>query len=216
MNPHLSGATPPAEMPTDPVQPYAAYELRPLRTGAERAEAAALVTDRLHWLARKYPPGPAATSVSEIFRQAAVSVPLGLFDEGTLICCLTLDREPDTRCWGSASCGPALLLRHVYSLPGQGGVRVARLLTMWAADQAARSDLPWVRVEATLAAGASPADVVAYLISYVTDMGWTSLGTATGSVGERITRLHRPAEHIPNLSSVVRSVVPLTGEGNPS
>ncbi|MEU6813991.1 hypothetical protein [Streptomyces sp. NPDC046860] len=209
MSPHLSGATPPAETPTGPVQPYAAYEMRPLRTDADWAEAAALVTDRLEWLARKYAPRIGAANVPQLSRET--SVPVGLYDDGLLVCCLMLDRDPDTRRWGREDGGPALLLRHVYTLPGQGGMGVARLLTMWAADFAARSGLPWVRVEALLAAGtATPAEVVAHLIEYVAALGWTSLGTATGSLGERVTRLHRPAEHIPTLTVAIHCTVPLT------
>ncbi|MFB7776250.1 hypothetical protein [Streptomyces bauhiniae] len=197
--------------PPSPAVPHAPFEMRPLRTGAERAEAAALVTDRLDWLARRNPQSTGAAHVPDLFREAPEPTAVGLYDDGRMICCMVLDRAPDTRRWGHEDRGPALLLRHVYSLPGQGGMSVARLLTMWAAEYAARSGLPWVRVEALLVGGtATPAEVVAHLIEYVADLGWTSLGNATGALGERVTRLHLPADHIPTLTVALHCTVPLT------
>ncbi|MGW2695667.1 hypothetical protein [Streptomyces sp. NPDC001296] len=190
-----------------PRSAYAAYEIRLLRTDAERDEAAALVTDRLDWLARRYQPCPAAAKIPTLFRETAL--PTGLFDDGVLVCCLLIGREPDVRCWGSAGCGPALLLRHVYALPGHAGPGVARLLTLWSSDYAARIGRPWVRVEALLAAGAdTPAELVSHLITYVNDLGWTSTGTGPGTDGERVARLQLPAERRLNLRDVVRCTLP--------
>ncbi|MGW4199031.1 hypothetical protein [Streptomyces sp. NPDC005004] len=191
-------------------QSYAAYEMRPLHTAAERAEAEALVTDRLAWLGRKYRPYASSAHVPGLFRETAARMPLGMFDDGLLICCLMLGREPDTRCWGSADCGPALLLRHVYALPGQAGTGVARLLTLWATDYAARAGLPSVRVEALLTSGAdTPAELVARLTAYLADLGWTSTGRGIGTDGERVARLQSPAEHRPALSDIIRCAVTL-------
>ncbi|MGV9318249.1 hypothetical protein [Streptomyces sp. NPDC003660] len=191
---------------------YAAYEMRPLHTGAERAEAAALVTDRLNWLDRKYRPcDSSASHVPGLFREAAVPVlPLGLFDDDVLICCLMLGRDPDMRCWESSDYGPALLLRHVHALPGQASTGVARLLTLWATDYAARAGLPWVRVEALLTSGTdTPAELVAHLIAYLTGLGWTSVGKGVDADGERVARLRTPAERRPTLPDVIRCTVPL-------
>ncbi|MGW4289591.1 hypothetical protein ACWEIK_21970 [Streptomyces sp. NPDC004673] len=214
-------STPPTDTVRTPPSPgsvpHAPFEMRPLRTDAERDEAAALVTDRLDWLARKHPPSTGAANVPDLIREAPVPTAVGLYDDGRMICCLILDRAPDTRRWGHEDRGPALLLRHVYSLPGQGGMSVARLLTMWTTDYAARSGLPWVRVEALLAAGAdTPAEVVAHLIEYVADLGWTSLGNATGALGERVTRLHLPAEPHPTLTVAIHCTVPLTDDRSTS
>lgn len=210
MSTYLPSTAHPPGLPTDPAPTYSAYEMRPLRTDAERAEAAALVTDRLNWLAHRCPPQAGVATVPQLFREASVPDAVGLFDAGILICCLMVDRHPDTRRWGNADRGPALLLRYVHSLPGQGGARVARLLTMWAADYAARNELAWVRIEALLAARADqPAEVVAHLIAYITNTGWTTHGSAANSFGERVARLHRPAERIPNLTNAIRCTVPL-------
>ncbi|MGW4442012.1 hypothetical protein [Streptomyces sp. NPDC004682] len=206
----VSGTTQVPVLPPGTGQSYAAYQIRPLGSDAERAEAEALVIDRLAWLGRKYRTCASAAHVPGLFREAAVHVPLGMFDDGVLICCLMLGRAPDTRCWGRSGCAPALLLRHVYALPGQAGTGVARLLTLWATDYAARVSLPWVRVEALLASGAdTPAELVAHLTSYLADLGWTSTGRGVGADGERVARLQSPAEHRPALSDVIRCTVPL-------
>ncbi|MFG3199828.1 hypothetical protein ACGFYT_27265 [Streptomyces sp. NPDC048208] len=207
MNLPSTGATHVGLLPAGQGQPYAAYEIRSLVTDAERAEAEALIIDRLDWLARRYRTRPdAAEMIPPLFREAAL--PTGLFDDGVLICCLLVDRDPDVRCWGTASCGPGLLLRHVYSLPGRASAGAVRMLTLWSSDVAARMGWPWVRAEALLAAGAdTPAELIAHLSRYAANLGWTSLGTGRAVSGERVVRLHLRAELHENLSAVVRSTI---------
>ncbi|MGW1006476.1 hypothetical protein [Streptomyces sp. NPDC002520] len=202
-----------ARIPVPASPTGAVYEMRLLRTDAERDEAAALVTDRLNWLARKHLTVPGGQGVPKFFRDAQ-NLPLGLFDDGVLICCLILNREPDLRHWGTAGDGPTLSLRHVYTLPGHAGIGIARRLTLWASDYAVRTDRPWVRLEALLARDTLLAEPVTHIFSCVRSLGWTSAGNGPGTNGARAVNLQMPAELRPSLPEVIRCTVPLNFEWN--
>ncbi|MGW0883257.1 hypothetical protein [Streptomyces sp. NPDC002671] len=201
------------QLPDAPDRPYAAYQMCPLRTSAEHAEAAALVVDRLDWLTRKGLPVPSRVDVPALFRDVRTES-VGLFEDGVLVCCLILDLDPNLRHWGITDAS-SVFLRHVYTLPGLAGISVARVLTLWASDVAARRGRSWVRTEALLARSDLPADPVSHLIAYVSDLGWSHVGTGTSVGGERIARLQLAAEHRPALANVIDSTVPVP-TGSPS
>lgn len=172
------------------------YEMRSLRTGAERAASAALVEDRQRWLTLRGLSVPAGADIPALFRNPQAEL-AGLFEDGLLLACMILQREPDLG-WGA---GPSLFLGHVHTLPDRSDDTI-RLITLWASDFAARLDLPLVRAEA-LARRPLDADPIARFLKRLTDMGWDLRGSGTGQTGERVARLELATEHRPGLSTLV-------------
>ncbi|MFF2929083.1 hypothetical protein [Streptomyces mirabilis] len=172
------------------------YEMRSLHTDAERAEAVALVQDRQRWLTLRDLPIPARADIPALFRQPHAE-PVGLFEDGLLLACMILQRDPDLG-WGT---GPCLFLGHAHTLPDRSDDTI-RLITLWASDFAARLDLPHVRAEA-LARHPLDADPIARFLNRLTDMGWDLRGSGTGQAGERVARLELAAEHRPGLDALV-------------
>ncbi|MEV8128627.1 hypothetical protein AB0P07_32030 [Streptomyces sp. NPDC085944] len=186
----------PTAAPFTTVPSAAVYEMRTLRTDAEREEAAALVQDRQRWLAMRKLPVPAQADVPALFRYPQAK-PAGLFEDGKLLACLIPERDPGLG-WGE---GPCLLLGCVHTLPDHPD-DIMRLITLWASDFAARQGLPAVRAEA-LARHPLDADPIAALLRRLTDMGWVIRGSGTGREGERVARLELAAEHRPGLSTLI-------------
>ncbi|MFJ3019415.1 hypothetical protein ACIPH4_00425 [Streptomyces tendae] len=174
----------------------AVYEVRTLRTDAERAEAAALVQDRQSWLDQRGLRLPSPTDVPALFRNPQTR-PAGLFEDGKLLACMVPEHSPRLG-WGE---GPCLYLGCVHTLPGQSD-DITRLITLWASDLAAQLDLPLVRAE-TPAGYSLNAGPTAALLRRLTDMGWNVRGSGTGREGERVTRLELGAEDRPGLSALI-------------
>lgn len=172
------------------------YEMRSLRTDAERAEAAALGQDRQRWLTLRGLPVPARADIPALFRDPQAE-PAGLFEDGLLLACMILQREPDLG-WGE---GPCLFLGHVHTLLDRSDDMI-RLITLWASDFAARLNLPRVRAHA-VARHPLDADPIARFLNRLTDMGWDLRGSGTGQTGERVARLELAAEHRPGLDALV-------------
>ncbi|MER6714616.1 hypothetical protein [Streptomyces sp. NPDC000877] len=172
------------------------YEVRTLRTAAEREEAATLVQDRQRWLTLRGLPVPAQADIPALFRDPQTK-PAGLFEDGKLLACLILERDPGLG-WGE---GPCLFLGCVYTLPDQTD-DITRLITLWASDFAARLDLPLVRTE-TLARHTLDAEPIAALLRRLTDMGWDVQGSGPGREGDRVARLELAAEHRSGLSALI-------------
>ncbi|MEV7205263.1 MULTISPECIES: hypothetical protein [unclassified Streptomyces] len=172
------------------------YEVRTLRTDAERAEAAALVQDRQSWLDQRGLRPPSPTDVPALFRNPQTR-PAGLFEDGKLLACLIPEHSPRLS-WGE---GPCLYLGCVHTLPGQPD-DITRLITLWASDLAAQLALPLVRTE-TPARYSLNAGPTAALLRRLTDMGWNVRGSGTGREGERVTRLELGAEDRPGLSALI-------------
>ncbi|ELS55780.1 hypothetical protein [Streptomyces viridochromogenes] len=186
----------PAPVHQRPAASPPVYEMRSLRTDAERAEAAALVQDRQRWLTLRGLPVPARADVPTLFRDPKAE-PAGLIEDGLLLACMILQREPDLG-WGE---GPCLFLGHVHTLPHRSD-DTTRLITLWASDFAARLDLPHVRAEA-LTRHPLDTDPIARFLNRLTDMGWDLHGAGTGQTGERVARLELAAEHRPGLGALV-------------
>lgn len=74
--------------------PAAVYEMRLLRTAAEREEAAALRQDRQRWFTLHSLPIPTRADIPAQFRKAQ-TLPAGLFEYGRLLACTI--PEPDGR-----------------------------------------------------------------------------------------------------------------------
>ncbi|KUN38762.1 hypothetical protein [Streptomyces olivochromogenes] len=172
------------------------YEMRTLRTDAEREEAAALVQDRQRWLTMRSLPVPARADIPDLFRDPQAQ-PAGLFEDGKLLACMIPQPDPDLG-WGQ---GPCLFLGCVHTLPDHPD-DITRLITLWASDFAARLDLPLVRTEA-LARHALEAEPVAALLLRLTDMGWDVRGSGTGREGDRVARLELAAERRSGLSALI-------------
>lgn len=174
----------------------AVYEMRSLRTDAERDEAAALVQDRQRWLAMRGVPTPARSDIPALFRAPQVK-PAGLFEDRLLMACMIPQRGPDLG-WGE---GPCLFLDCVHTLPGHSDDTV-RLITLWASDFAARLEVPLVRAEA-MARHPLDVDPIATFLRRLTDMGWDVRGSGTGQHHERVARLELTAELRPGLSALI-------------
>ncbi|ALO97290.1 hypothetical protein [Streptomyces sp. NPDC001508] len=179
-----------------PAHLVAVYEVRSLRTDAEREEAAALVQDRQRWLTLRGLPVPARADVPALFRDPQTR-PAGLFEDGKLLACMIPQRDPDLG-WGEGAC---LFLGCFHTLPDQPD-DITRLITLWASDFAARLDLPFVRTEA-LARHALEAEPVAALLRRLTDMGWDVRGSGPGREGDRVARLELAAERRSGLSALI-------------
>ncbi|WP_436849604.1 hypothetical protein [Streptomyces avermitilis] len=172
------------------------YEVRSLRTDAEREEAAALVQDRQRWLTMRGLPVPAQADIPALFRDPQTR-PAGLFEDGRLLACMIPERDPGLG-WGECPC---LFLGRVHTLPDHPD-DITRLITLWASDFAARLDLPLVRTEA-LARHALEAEPTAALLHRLIDMGWDVRGSGLGREGDRVVRLELAAEHGPGLSALI-------------
>ncbi|GAB2882097.1 hypothetical protein GCM10027074_58030 [Streptomyces deserti] len=183
-----------------------AYEMRPLCTDAVRAEASALVEDRLGWLARRGLPVPARGDIPALFRDNQHEA-AGLFEDDILLGCLILDRQPDLTHWGTSGAGPSLFVGHVHTLPGRSD-DVVRLITLWASDHAARLGLPHVRAEA-LARHDLSVDPIARFLNRLQHMGWEIRGTGPGTTREQVARLELHAEPRHGLTHLIRCTIPL-------
>ncbi|MFE9974023.1 hypothetical protein ACFYRD_25515 [Streptomyces hirsutus] len=179
-----------------PAPLVAAYEVRTLRTDAEREEAAALVQDRQRWLTLRGLPVPARADLPALFR-AQQAKPAGLFEDGKLLACFIPELVPGLS-WGEGAC---LHLGCVHTLPDQPD-DITRLITLWASDFAARLDLPLVRAE-ILARHRLEAEPTAALLRRLTDMGWDVRGSGTGREGDRVARLELAAEHRSGLHTLI-------------
>lgn len=166
-----------------------AYEMLPISTGASRAEAAALAQEAALRLAEQNIDHPTSQLIDLIRSQADT---LGLYEDGILVGCLVVPPEPDVRHWGAEGHAPGLLVSLVPPVPG-GDTQGVRLLALWLADRAARSDLEWVRWEIT-----APADATSGASSLLTntlhDLGWEYLSPVRRADGERVVRLRLRAE----------------------
>ncbi|PZT76781.1 hypothetical protein DNK56_26230 [Streptomyces sp. AC1-42W] len=177
--------------------------MRPLRTDAERAEAAALVQDHQRWLALSGLAIPADISASTLSKAPATPA-VGLFENGLLLACMTAQRVPDLA-WGG---GPCLFLGHVHILPDRLD-DTARLITLWGSDAAAREDLPLVRTEMP-ARGALAAEPLASRLRRLIDLGWDLRGPGPGRNGDRVARLELVAEQRSGLSALIGDDVRMT------
>ncbi|MEU3171805.1 hypothetical protein [Streptomyces sp. NPDC007000] len=186
-----------------------AYEVRPLLTPAARAEAAALVEDRIHALAALHiaPPYPHAPAV---FREDQTEA-VGLYEndaEAVLAGCLVLHRHHDLRHWGGDDSEPGLLVSLAHTAPDRDG-RTGWRMTMWLRDYADRLQTPWVYAEAPRwHAGDDRA--VGRLLSHLRDLGWEVLGSGRRPEGQRVARLRLAATATPGLAAMIHCAVPLT------
>ncbi|MGW2477011.1 hypothetical protein [Streptomyces sp. NPDC001665] len=172
------------------------YEMRPLRTDAERAEAAALVQDRQRWLTQRGLAVPTLVDVPATFRDPQTPA-IGLVEDGLLLACM-IPQVLDDLCWGT---GPCLFLDRIHTLPGHPD-DLARLITLWASDCAARLDVPLVRAE-MLVVGDLLAEPLAGLLRRLVDLGWDLHGTGPGRNGDRAARLDLHAEHRSGLDALI-------------
>ncbi|MGW5868361.1 hypothetical protein ACWFRJ_40155 [Streptomyces sp. NPDC055239] len=167
-----------------------------MHTDAERAKAVAFVQGWQRWLSLHGLPAPAQAAVPALFRAPAAE-PAGLFEDGLLLACMLLEREPALS-WGD---GPCLFLGHVHTLPHSSDDAL-RLISLWASDFAARLDLPHVRAEAH-ARPRLDTDPPAPVLNHLTDMGWNLPDPGTEQNWQRVVRLEIAAVHRPELDALV-------------
>ncbi|WP_436994129.1 hypothetical protein [Streptomyces sp. enrichment culture] len=191
-----------------------AYEIRLLLTSAARAEAAALIEDRIHALAAQHiaPPYPHAPAAFREDRTEAV----GLYEndaDAVLAGCLVLHRHHDPRHWGVDDPQPGLLVSLAHTAPDRDG-RTGWRMTMWLRDYAARLQTPWVYAEAP---GWHVDDdrAVGRLLGHLRDLGWDVLGSGRGPDGQRVARLRLAAAATPGLGAMIHCAVPLATADGP-
>ncbi|MFK0142687.1 hypothetical protein [Streptomyces murinus] len=188
--------------------------VRSLRTGSDRAEAGALVEDRLSSLARSGRPVAAAADAAAPFLdpQSSQGEPVGLYEDDVLLACLTLDRAADLKHWGREADRAGLLLRHLYTHPDHSADSVL-FITLWAADYAARQGIPLLRAEVP-AHHRRDANPLAGFLDRLKGMGWQSRGVGPGIADDRVVRLERQTEEIPGLAGIVRPALRARDDGS--
>ncbi|MEU3904111.1 hypothetical protein AB0F20_09860 [Streptomyces goshikiensis] len=194
--------TTPAGIPTRPL-----YELRPLRTDADRAEAAALIEDRARWLAARGISVPAHHTAA--YRDARAEA-VGLYEETAdgeevLIGCLRVHRQPAPRPESTATQRPALRISLVYTAPARKD-RIGWLITLWIADFAARTGAATVHCE--VPSQHSGSTHPGRLLDHLRRLGWLVTGTGLSQDGERVARLQLTAQDRDGLAAMVNSTVP--------
>lgn len=161
------------------------YALLPVRTGAAKAEAAALAQEATRWLAGQGIDHPADQLVDLIRSQATVT---GLYDDGELVGCLVVHPGEDRPHWSRACPGAGISVSLVPPVPGRDD-QAARLLTLWLADRAAQHGLEWIWWEIP----PSPQTRGA-LLALLRDLGWEDLTPVRHPDGRRVTPLRLRAE----------------------
>ncbi|MFI5857406.1 hypothetical protein [Streptomyces parvulus] len=184
------------------------YEMRPLRSAADREVAAALIQDRARWLGPRGLDAP--TLHAAPFRDPRTEA-VGLYEEDdgdeVLVGCLLLHRQPAPQSWGVDDSAPALMVSLAHTAPGRTD-RPGWLLTMWLADYAARAGIDWAYAEVPgWHTGAT--DGVARLVEHLRDLGWRVLGTGHDPDGHRVTRIRLAAAASPGLTAMIHCTVPL-------
>lgn len=172
------------------------YEMRTMRTGAERAEAAAFAEDTALLLAQRTVDLPVGQLAGPIRSQATV---LGLHEDGVLVGCLVVHPEPDLHHWGHDGRGRGLLVSVVPPVPGCSE-QAGRLLTLWLADYAARNGLEWAWWELP---ATSNGEMSATLLDAVRDLSWEDLPAVRRSDGEQVVRLRLRAAVRDALTAVI-------------
>ncbi|MFF5538517.1 hypothetical protein ACFY71_39730 [Streptomyces cinerochromogenes] len=183
-------------VPTTSSSQGPAYEMLPVRTGAARAEAAALADDTARLLAEQGISHPVGQLVHLIRSQATV---LGLYDDGVLVGCLIAHPDGDMRHWGPDGGDRGLLVSLVPPVPGRTE-HVGRLLSLWLADYAARTAREWVWWEIPAADGSETSTT---LLDAVRDLGWEVLPAVRRTDGQQVLRLRLRAHGRDALTAVI-------------
>ncbi|MFJ4151944.1 hypothetical protein ACIP10_30830 [Streptomyces galbus] len=172
------------------------YEMRTMRTGAERAEAVAFAEDTALLLAHQAVDLPVGQLAVLMRSQATV---IGLHEDGCLVGCLVVHPEADLRPWGRDDRGRGLLVSVVPPVPGCSE-QAGRLLTLWLADYAASNGLEWVWWELP---AASNGEMSATLLDAVRGLGWEDLPAVRSADGEQVVRLRLRAAVRDALTAVI-------------
>ncbi|MER5887781.1 hypothetical protein ABT160_28530 [Streptomyces sp. NPDC001941] len=186
----------------------APFQVRPLATGAERAEACALVQDRIQDLAARGIHLPAAHTYA--FRDPSASA-IGLYEDDRLRACLILNQQPTPGPGpGPGGTAPCLEITHLYTDPQPDSEHWGRLVSLWAADYAARRHDHTVRITAT-AGLLDPPEHTERLLTHALTLGWHPGGTSLNPHAQHQRALHltRPAQPRAGLSAYIRCRVPL-------
>ncbi|MFE0136196.1 hypothetical protein ACFWY6_32210 [Streptomyces sp. NPDC059037] len=176
--------------------------MRPVRTAAARAEVEALMEDRRQWQAklgytdaRQHCPDSDTDEV-------------GLYEDDVLVGYMRLHHRPVLEHWGPLGGEPCVLISHAHSVPGrQEGI--GQLMTLWAADFAARIGCTWVRCEVREPKpGTATAPVPGRLSAYLQDQcGWQQVQLRTLTSFERLSHLQVRAQARPGLTPMIRTDV---------
>ncbi|MFD7323952.1 hypothetical protein ACFV9D_23075 [Streptomyces sp. NPDC059875] len=179
------------------------YEMRPVVTGADHAEAVALAEDRGRWAAAR---GIVLASHYADSLRDQESETVGMYEDGLLIGCLVLDWRPDLQHWGTDGREPGLFVDATHSAPGRND-QVGMLITLWLADYAARSGVPHVSCEIPWWPACEEGSLA--LLCHLRDLGWLILGSGSGKGGTPVSRLRLGAEARAGITALIACRVPL-------
>ncbi|MEV7198043.1 hypothetical protein AB0N81_40575 [Streptomyces sp. NPDC093510] len=140
---------------------------------------------------------------------------VGLYEDDVLIGYLHLHREPVLRQWGLGGSEPSVLLCDAHSVPGRND-SIARLMTLWATDFAARAGCTWARCEVREPKPDSCA-VNGRLSAYLRgECGWKQAAVHALPSGERVVHLQARAQARPGLVPMIRCEIPIPGPSAPA
>ncbi|MEW1569795.1 hypothetical protein AB0454_43625 [Streptomyces sp. NPDC093509] len=195
------------------------YTMRPLRTDAERAAAAALVDDRARQLTGHgiTMPHHHITAYRDTRAQS-----VGLYEDAAdgeeiLLGCLMARRQAAPHPGTQNEDKPGLEISLAYTAPGLGE-RYGWLITLGASNLAARTGATRVHAQAPSPPNRDETDP---LLDYLQSLGWLVTGTSITRDGERVAHLHLNAQERKGLSSLITCTVPwgtaqpVHGSGSP-
>ncbi|MFD5722688.1 hypothetical protein [Streptomyces sp. NPDC127036] len=182
------------------------YKMRPLRTDADRAAAAALVDDRSRQLTGRgiTMPHRHITAYRDARAQSVGLYKDAADGEEILLGCLMLHRRLAPHPGTEDEDKPGLEISLAYTAPGLGE-RYGWLITLWASNVAARTGATRVHAEASSPTNSDEADP---LLDYLQSLGWLVTGTNITGDGERVAHLHLNAQERNGLSSLITCAVP--------
>ncbi|MFE8941108.1 hypothetical protein ACFYNX_26995 [Streptomyces sp. NPDC007872] len=178
-----------------------------MRTGADRAAAAALIDDRARWLTKH---GVTLPSRHVAAYQDTRLEAIGLYKDDVpgqepLIGCLLLNRRPIPHTGLAISEVPSMGISHLYTAPGRDD-RIGRLITLWISDFAARTGKARVHAETPSRYWGSR-DTAGRLLNHLSSLGWLITGTGINQDRERVTRLQLDARDREGLAALIHCTI---------
>ncbi|MFI1408918.1 hypothetical protein ACH4Y0_03120 [Streptomyces sp. NPDC020707] len=196
------------------VRRRASYEMRPVRTPSDRSAVVELVERRTRWLDDRGLASPYLGDPATAYRKSGTDA-VALFEDGSPVGCLSLDRRPALSSWDGDRAEPSLLVSLAYTAPGHKTDMVGRLLTLWASDFAHRIGAEWARCEVPCEAPFRDGALPIRLLDHLTKTcGWHWLRTRRVTDKRPLALLQIPAQSR-SFQSLIRCTVPVHPE-NPA
>jgi hypothetical protein len=177
------------------------YEMRPA-TGEDRQVAHELLQARDDWARQRGLLPADSIAIRVLIGDAANDMALMLLaEDNDVVGCLVLQATTPSRGWTpSERAEPSMGLAMMYTHPDQYGCKLARLMTLWVLDYAARRpgpELQWVRCSV-------PNRLARYFLE---ELGWNEARVTHDGQGRRCAQMQQRPRRLPGLSALV------TGDG---